>query len=184
MKSAFLDGRISNKDAIRMRMTYGGAEQKDAERTVLSWACEKECGYGTSELDDAYMAGDLNRSDAKRLLQKYKSMDSKTAELELKKLDFRKQVPEASDITINAVYDYHEKAEPAGVSAKIYYKFWSGTKSMSSDKDANGKDIKGHTKKDKVVDYINRMNISDEQKDALYLTMYAESGLKKTPWHK
>ena len=184
MKSAFLDGRISDKEAIRMRMTYGGAEQKDAERTVLGWTCEKECGYAPSDLGDAYMAGDLNRRDAKRLLQKYKSMDSEAAEFELQKLDFRKQVPEAEDIKAEGIRGYQEYAVPAGISAKKYYEFWSFADNAETERDSNGKTIKGRSTQDKVVAFIDKMNISNEQKDALYLSMYTSKKLKKTPWHK
>lgn len=55
---------------------------------------------------------------------------------------------------------------------------------LTSDKDINGNTIAG-SKKEKVVDAIDAMSITVEQKDALYLAEgYAESGLKDTPWHK
>ncbi len=53
--------------------------------------------------------------------------------------------------------------------------------SAKTDYDENGKEVKGA--KEKVVEYIDSMDVSDEVKDALYLCWYAESGLSKTPWH-
>lgn len=59
----------------------------------------------------------------------------------------------------------------------------NATKGLTADKDENGNSISG-SKKDKVVDAIDAMSITVEQKDALYLAEgYAESGLKDTPWH-
>ncbi len=186
LKEAYVSREISADRAKQLRMTYGGIDQTKAKKTVLGWACEKECGYDPSELDDAYMAGDLNRKDAKRLLQKYGNMDSESAEFELQKLDFRKKVPAASDISDDALRDFKEYAEPAGISAATYYSFWSATKEgvIKSDRDANGKEIKGKKRKDKVVAYINGLNLEATQKDALFLVYFAESGLKKAPWNK
>lgn len=47
--------------------------------------------------------------------------------------------------------------------------------------DENGKEIT--SKKEQVVDYINRLQISTQQKNALFLCHYEESGLKGCPWY-
>lgn len=54
---------------------------------------------------------------------------------------------------------------------------------MTADKDENGNSISG-SKKAKVCDYIDAMDITDEQKDVMYLLSgYKENSLEYTPWH-
>ena len=71
----------------------------------------------------------------------------------------------------------------SGVGAELYVKFKYDTRNYTSTRDAEGKEVKGQTKKDKMIAYIDGLNASAAQKDALYLTEYKESGLKDTPWH-
>lgn len=78
-----------------------------------------------------------------------------------------------------------QEVKSADVSAATYVKFKYDTRDYASTRDeTTGKEIKGQTKKDKMMSYIDGLNIPDAQKDALYLVDYAESGLKDTPWHK
>ena len=49
--------------------------------------------------------------------------------------------------------------------------------------DANGKAVSG-SKKEKVLRYINGLNISDAQKDGLYYAFgWAKSTINEAPWH-
>lgn len=71
------------------------------------------------------------------------------------------------------------------VDSNVYIKFQKTYNSTSSTYDeTTGKAIKGQEKKDKVMAYIDGLNLTIDQKDGLYLTRYKESGLKDTPWHK
>jgi hypothetical protein len=83
--------------------------------------------------------------------------------------------------------DVYEKAqgihEESGLSYDDYYDFYFGTRYLYADKDEDGKSISG-SKKEKIVGYIDAMDITDEQKDALYLSKgYTENTLSTTPWH-
>lgn len=184
VRKSFLNGEISESQARTMRVKYGGESQEDAEKTVRSWACEKDCGFKPSELAKAYRDGSISRSKASQLMQKYGAKSADEAEDELMKQDFIKACPAAENITVSAVKSYSLEPKAAGVSEKTYFEFWNATKDMKSDKDANGKEIKGRAKKDKVVAYINGMKISREQKDALYLSMYESKYLRNAPWNQ
>ena len=70
-----------------------------------------------------------------------------------------------------------------GVSYDTYYDYYFATKDMHADKDENGKSISG-SKKKKVVEYINSLDIPAEQKDALYIAAgYKENSLRYQPWN-
>lgn len=64
-----------------------------------------------------------------------------------------------------------------------YVRFKRKIKDVKSEKNDRGKDIKGKTRKDKIMKIINEMNLTNDQKDALYLLAgYAESTIRKAPW--
>lgn len=86
-------------------------------------------------------------------------------------------------------YEYgHEELEEAaemGISMELYIEFKNKIDGIKGDPDPDepGKTILG-SKKEKILDIINGMDITDEEKDALYrIQKYAESGLYDTPWH-
>ena len=81
------------------------------------------------------------------------------------------------------VYDKARTAYGKGVSYDTYYDYYFNTKDMHADKDENGKSISG-SKKKKVVEYINSLDIPAEQKDALYIAAgYKENSLRYQPWN-
>lgn len=86
--------------------------------------------------------------------------------------------------TYNAdVYDKARAAYAKGVSYETYYDYYFATKEMHADKDENGKSISG-SKKAKVVEYINSLDIPPEQKDALYVAAgYTEKSARYQKWN-
>lgn len=86
--------------------------------------------------------------------------------------------------TYNAdVYDKARTAYAKGVSYDTYYDYYFATKEMHADKDENGKSISG-SKKAKVVEYINSLDIPPEQKDALYVAAgYTEKSARNQKWN-
>ena len=81
--------------------------------------------------------------------------------------------------------DTYKKAqalnEQSGLSYEDYFDYYFGSRYIYADKDADGKSISG-SKKEKMVEYINGLDITDEQKDALFLANNYKD-LKTTPWH-
>lgn len=86
--------------------------------------------------------------------------------------------------TYNAdVYDKARAAYAKGVSYETYYDYYFATKEMHADKDENGKSISG-SKKAKVVEYINSLEIPPEQKDALYVAAgYTAKSARNQKWN-
>ena len=86
--------------------------------------------------------------------------------------------------TYNAdVYDKARAAYAKGVSYDTYYDYYFATKEMHADKDENGKSISG-SKKAKIVEYINSLDIPPEQKDALYVAAgYTAKSARNQKWN-
>lgn len=74
------------------------------------------------------------------------------------------------------------KADSAGIDPAAYIQYMLVTDGLTADKDTNGKTISG-SKKEKVMAKINAMNITNAQKDALYLIEgYSENTISDAPW--
>lgn len=79
--------------------------------------------------------------------------------------------------------EWVDQAKEHGIDFEVYSQFKANTSGISADKDENGDSISG-SKKAKVVAAINAMDVSAQEKDALYYAAgYAASTLKDTPWH-
>lgn len=79
--------------------------------------------------------------------------------------------------------DWADDAKEAGVTQNVFVEYKILTSGLTGDKDAEGNTISG-SKKAKVLDAINSMDIDSETKDALYYAAgYAASGIRDTPWH-
>lgn len=80
-------------------------------------------------------------------------------------------------------YAAAQEAQKQGISAETYAKYKDTTADLTADKDENGKAING-SKKAKVMDAINKMQLNKKQKDWLYLDAgYSEKDIGKAPWN-
>lgn len=80
-------------------------------------------------------------------------------------------------------YAAAQEAQKQGISAETYAKYKDATANLTADKDENGKAING-SKKAKVLDAIDKMQLSKKQKDWLYLDAgYSEKDIGKAPWN-
>lgn len=84
----------------------------------------------------------------------------------------------------DTTYEKLEAAVAEGISVYNYVSFRYDIKDLEGDKDKDGNPISGSLK-EKIVEVIDGLNLTNEQKDFLYLQQnYAESTLGDTPWHK
>lgn len=71
--------------------------------------------------------------------------------------------------------------DESGLSYEDYFDYYFGSRYIYADKDSEGKSISG-SKKEKIVEYIDTLDIPDDQKDALFKANNYKD-LKTTPWH-
>lgn len=74
-------------------------------------------------------------------------------------------------------------ARTFGISPKTYSKFLEDVGDMSADVDENGKTIQ-NSKKRKIYNYINSMNLSGEQKTALFKQKYKQKSTNRAYYNK
>ena len=79
--------------------------------------------------------------------------------------------------------DWADDAKEAGVTQNVFVEYKILTSGLTGDKDAEGNTISG-SKKAKVLDAINSMDVDAATKDSLYYAAgYKESTIRDAPWH-
>lgn len=149
-----------------------GKTQAEAEKAFVSDV--------KSGIDEAYSYGMINKATAKEMLMEYADMEEEDASDKITYWDFCKKNPNC-DLSESKVLDYLEFAEPAHVSLDVYEQFVAKTKGLADIKDEWG-DVEV-SKRDQVLEVIDSLPITSQQKDALYLAArYAESKIWDVPW--
>lgn len=162
------------KDDIIAAKVANGKTQEEAEKEFNSSVAT---GIG-----EAYSSGLLDEAQAEKMLVEHAGKDEEEAASKVSYWSFCEDYPSYKDVfTESHVEKYHEFAEPADISVEIYAQFISGTKGLKDIKDKWG-DVEV-TKRDQVLEVIDSLDLTFEQKDALYLAAgYSESKIWDVPW--
>ena len=98
-------------------------------------------------------------------------------------LSQREQLTVLRDMMEDSEYENLMSAYQKGVAPEQFITFREGISGLSADKDLTGKSISG-SKKRKVLNYIDSMDLNNDQKTALYYAAgYAASTLDDAPWY-
>lgn len=178
------DGKrsITKEQALKILQQYGGKDADEAQKLVQKWTCEVVTGTDYDDIKDLYLDGKLTRSRAVDMLVRYGGMKQEDAQNKIDTADFVKAHPECDGISIEAVQKYNEQAKPAGLDAGTFWEAYQFKNDARTTRDSNGKAIKGQGAMDKVAAYIDGLNISREQKNALFLCFYSQKSLGKIHW--
>lgn len=182
LKDLYVAGTISADRAAALRSKYGGASEDDAKSTVLQWQCVKDTGIEYSDIRKAYEEKRVSGEAVENMLMKYGGKSKDDAAARLEKYDFTIANPGTEDISDAAVQKYNESVAAAGISGKDYYTSWQMYNRTESDYDENGKPI-SYSKLYKIAAYIDSLNLTNAQKDAMFCAFYTARNLRRTPWH-
>jgi hypothetical protein len=149
-----------------------GKTQEEAEKEFAS-------NVSTS-VGEAYSAGLLDEAGAKNMLVDYAGKDEEEAASKVSYWDFNSEHPEYK-LSESNVTDYQEFAEPAGIELDVFVQYINGTKNLTTKYDEWG-DVEV-TKREQVLEVIDSLPLTWQQKDALYLAAgYSESNIWDVPW--
>lgn len=136
-----------------------------------------------SSIGKWYQEGEITGQKAVDMFVRYGGLSRQEATEKVYTWDFIKKHPECEGISYSAIENYETFCEKTGMSAKVFYDAWKYNYSAKSDVDASGKAISG-SKKEKVLRYINGLNLSYAQKDGLYYAFgWSQSTINEAPWH-
>ena len=182
LKDLYVAGTISADRAAALRSKYGGASEDDAKSTVLQWQCVKDTGIEYSDIRKAYEEKRVSGEAVENMLMKYGGKSKDDAAARREKYDFTIANPGTEDISDAAVQKYNESVAAAGISGKDYYTSWQMYNRTESDYDENGKPI-SYSKLYKIAAYIDSLNLTNAQKDAMFCAFYTARNLRRTPWN-
>lgn len=178
------DGKrsITKEQALKILQQYGGKDADEAQKLVQKWTCEVVTGTDYDDIKDLYLDGKLTRSRAVDMLVRYGGMTQEDAQNKIDTADFVNAHPECDGISVEAVQKYNEKAKPAGLDAGTFWEAYQFKNDARTTRDSNGKAISGQGAMNKVAAYIDGLNLSREQKNALFLCFYSQTSLNKIRW--
>ena len=178
------DGKrsITKEQALKILQQYGGKDADEAQKLVQKWTCEVVTGTDYDDIKDLYLDGKLTRSRAVDMLVRYGGMTQEDAQNKIDTADFVKAHPECDGISVEAVQKYNEQAKPAGLDAGTFWEAYQFKNDARTTRDSNGAAISGQGAMDKVAAYIDGLNLSREQKNALFLCFYSQTSLNKIRW--
>lgn len=166
IKQEYLDGNITAQRAVEMYMRYGGYTKEEAQNRVDAWLCEMETGIAYNNLKAEFLDGNITAEKAMEIYMKYGGYDQKEASEKVTVLEFVKENPEADGISYAALQNYTMYCESYGMEVQVYYDCWKYCNAVNRD------DIPPAMKKKNIADYINALDISEEQRGILLYIFY------------
>lgn len=178
------DGKrsVTKEQALKILQQYGGKDADEAQKLVQEWTCKVVTGTDYDDIKDLYLDGKLTRSRAVDMMVRYGGMKQEDAQNKIDTADFVKAHPECDGISVEAVQKYNEQAKPAGLDAGTFWEAYQFKNDARTTRDSNGKAISGQGAMNKVAAYIDGLNISSAQKNALFLCFYSQTSLNKIRW--
>jgi hypothetical protein len=178
------DIRISKQQAITMLEKYTDMTDEEITKKVNRWSSKVVTGIAYDDIGDEFLEGNITASRASEMFMRYGSMTKEEAGKKVAVLQFVKDYPQfdVNDVSYSMVEGFSTYGESAGIDVNIFYDAWKYKTNAKADLDKNGKAISGSAK-EKVLDYVDALDLTKKQKDSLYYAFgYAESELKKSPW--
>jgi hypothetical protein len=213
LKKDYNKGKVTDDTAINLLITYGGLDDEEAaKKRIAKWEFDTE-NPDYSDMSESYVwkwennvkstgvklktyydtvkyfkklsEDKTNGSDKNDMLVYLNSLGLNDSQLKAVWSSFGSSFYSAYDAESGVFAKYEDYAKPAGISVKDFTTYYDHFNNTYSDKDANGKDIKGHTKQDKMIEYINSLPLTKAQKDALwqaYGYKTTSKTFKNRPW--
>ena len=180
-KPVYLEASNSEKAAMKTKLISAyvacDMEREDAEKKLESWDFEAEYGFAYSDRKETYLSGKVSKATLVDILID-RGYDEEDAEAQVEAYEW--EAAGFEDVTTSAIRNYNEWCEPVGIPKSVYLEFWRFDNSTENDVDkTTGKPISYSAVK-KIMAYINSLNLTDRQKDALAKsTGWADKTIKK-----
>ena len=176
-------GEISKQQAINMLTEHTDMESDEITKEVNKWSAVVVTGIEYDDIGDEFMAGKITASRAIEMYMRYGGMTKEEATEKVSVHSFVKEHPslDGENISYSFVTAYNEYCEPQGIDVKLAHDVLKFKGSATSDTNDRGKVTV--SAKEKVMEYIDTLDLSRKQKDALYYACgYAKSTIKEAPW--
>ena len=158
------------RDDVIQTAIENGKTPEEAEKSFVSSV--------KSEAKKTYIESNLSDKAAKDILLALGEDEEEIPDL-VSYWSFCKAHPEV-DLNQSQVEKYKEWAEPAQISLKVFEQYAKRTAGIETIKDEWGDEVMSVM--DQIIEVIDSLNLTWQQKDALFLSRYSEKNLKYVPW--
>lgn len=170
-KEMLLEAAMSGDDGYLERVEHMYDNEQDKIETAARSAAKT-----------AYQRGEISQEDYVNVLVSVGGKTREEAETMALQIDLQSETGD-DGISVAAVEAFEEHGDPAGVDWSDFWDVWRFKNNTRADVDEDGNAISGSAKA-KVLEYIDGLAITDEQKDALYFAVgWSENTLDEAPWH-
>ena len=181
IRQTYQDGEITADEARNVMMEVAGKTQEQADYSLLLWDFEKENGWKYEDRASLYKDGKIARDQLSKALIDVGEYEKQDALYQVEVYDWEMEGLEGA--TIKRVQKWHEYCKSAGISKETFLDIQVFSANTKNDVDAEGKTINYSAMK-KVMAEINRLPLSNAQKDALAQSLgWSEKNIRKyKPW--
>ena len=173
--SWYKNGQITKQQAITMLNKYMDMDSDAVTATVNKWSSKVVTGIAFEDIKDEYLAGNITAARAIEMRMRYGGESKEEAQNTVGEWAFEAEHPELDGLITYTQYKRWEtEGKSKGVSLNIF------TDVAEFRDDGTSDSVKSQ---EEVAAYINTLNISTAQKDALWCCFWKESTLKNAPWH-
>ena len=168
-------GEITKQQATNMLTKYSDMSSDEITSTMNKWSCVVVTGIEYDAIKQEYIAGNITAQRAIEMRMRYGGQTREDARNTVGEWTFEAEHPELDGrITYTQYKRWETDGKPNGVSLDTF------TKVADFRDDGTSGSVRSQ---DEVAEYINSLNISTAQKDALWCCFWKESTLKNAPWH-
>ena len=170
-------------------LTELGATRKEAEEKIGDWEFESKYGFSYSNRVSAFKEGKVSESVLRKVMVEYGGMSETDADNNIRAYKWMKSNP-GYDLSVSEVLAYTEPISKIGISVEdsgirpdvfVQYRELKG-KCEGTDNNGDGK-TDYNSVKNQVMDVINNLPITSEQKDVLYYQNgWSAGNIWKAPW--
>ena len=143
-----------------------------------------------TETFDGYLGAGLTEEESNAVIRQTRknagkdqiSTEDKVRAVLNQRLTEKKTYAALGTVLSEKAYEKLTTAYQAGISCKVFYDFYRMARDATSDRNEDGKEIKGQTRKDKIIAYIDGLKLTAEQKTVLLLTEYPKTNPDDLWW--
>ncbi len=190
LQELYVEGNLTETAYKNYLSRYAKIVKTDEVTGILNNAkCKKETGYTMDGLKEGYQEGGVSTEKVTQMLTKYKGMTASEAKARVRYWDYIGKNPDGalSEANLNTWYDTKVNGKTLQ-EWKVPLETWESYKDQGrsvtgTDANGDGKTDPGSKKKE-MLKLIDRLSLSNEQKDALYYYEgWAASTIWEAPWH-
>ena len=190
IQDEYVAGNMTGSRAVEMYMRYGGYNEKDAKEIVRQWGAEKDLGIKYNDLRTAFVDGEISESTLRSALIKYGGKEQSEADALIQAYRYQKRNPN-TELSIAEIKSYIKEIpnigksiSELGIPESVYLQYRKAAAACEgTDKNGDGKTDSG-SKKAQILEEIDRLPISRQQKDGLYYANgWSSREIRKAPWN-